>query len=247
MDLNLSGKTALITGGTRGIGAEIVNCLAAAGAKVIATGTDNTKITELNEESKSGSTRYLQLDFNDQTSLKDQLHEIEKLERVDILVNNAGVNKIDSIWDIDEVNWDWIQNINLKGVFLVTKIVAEKMKQQKSGRIVNIASIWGVISKAQRASYSTSKFGLIGFSKAVALDLAPFNVLVNVVSPGFVMTELTKRILSKEEMEKLKGDVPLNRFAEPEEIAKTVLFLVSDLSTYITGQNITVDGGFISA
>ena len=164
-----------------------------------------------------------------------------------MLINNAGVNKIDSIQDITEDDWDWINNVNLRGPFLLTREVSKIMQRQDSGRIVNIASIFGVVSKAKRVTYSTAKWGLVGFTKAVALDLAPYNILVNTVSPGFVDTELTRRILGENEIKKLLESIPQKRLADVGEIAKTVLFLSSDHNTYITGQNIIVDGGFTSA
>ena len=129
----------------------------------------------------------------------------------------------------------------------MTQAASEKMKKQKSGKIINIASIFGVVSKENRAAYSSTKWGLIGFTKAVALDLASFNVQVNAVSPGFVNTDLTRRILGPENLKQLVKTIPQGRLAQPEEIAKVVLFLCSNQNTYITGQNIVVDGGFISA
>ena len=166
---------------------------------------------------------------------------------IDVLINNAGVNKIDSIQDVAEDDWDWINNVNLRGPFLLTRAVSKIMKNQGYGRMVNIASIFGVVSKAKRAAYSTTKWGLVGFTKAVALDLAPNNILVNAVSPGFVDTELTRRILGEKEIEKLVDTIPQKRLADAGEIAKTVVFLSSHHNTYITGQNIIVDGGFTSA
>ena len=164
-----------------------------------------------------------------------------------MLVNNAGVNKINPIDEIAEEDWDWINAVNLRGPFLITKMLAKKMKEQKSGRVVNISSIFGVVSKEKRATYSTTKWGLIGLTKAIALDLAPHNILVNVVSPGFVDTELTRRILGDKGIDELVGKIPQQRLANSEEISKTVLFLASEHNTYITGQNIIVDGGFTSA
>ena len=172
---------------------------------------------------------------------------LSKLDRIDVLVNNAGVNKINPIDEIAEEDWDWINAVNLRGPFLITKMFAKKMKEQKSGRIVNISSIFGVVSKEKRAAYSTTKWGLIGLTKAIALDLAPDNILVNVVSPGFVDTELTRRVLGEEGIDELVGKIPQLRLANCKEIAKTVLFLASEHNTYITGQNIIVDGGFTSA
>ncbi len=248
MQIDFKGKVAVVTGGTRGIGKAVSDKLSDLGAFVIATGTSEETIKSLNcSPEKTENIRYLQLDFNDRNSIKMAFGELEKLKRIDILINNAGVNKIGSIWDIDEQDWDWLQTVNLKGVFLISKLVSRRMRTQKSGHIVNIASIWGVVSKAQRASYSTTKSGLIGFTRAIALDLAPYNVLVNALSPGFVMTELTKSILSVKDRENLMKSLPLKRFAEPHEIATAILFLVSDLNTYLTGQNIILDGGFVSA
>ena len=157
------------------------------------------------------------------------------------------INKVDLIQDIEEKDWDWIQNVNTRGPFLLISKIAEKMKNQGFGKIVNIASIFGSISKSKRAAYSTSKWGLIGLTKAVALDLAPYNILVNSVSPGFIDTELTRKILDYKEIEELKDTIPQKRLGEVEEIAKIVLFLSSDLNSYITGQNIIIDGGFTSA
>lgn len=248
MQINFKDKLAIVTGGTRGIGATVSKQLSELGATVIATGTNSEKINELNNSpSKHKNISYLQLDFNDQNSIQKAFAKLKKIDRIDILINNAGVNKINSIWDTEDDDWDWLQTVNLKGVFLITKLAAQKMKEQKNGRIVNIASIFGVVSKAQRAPYSTSKSGLIGFTRAVGLDLAPYNVLVNALSPGFVMTELTKNILSQKDMDELVKSVPLQRFAEPQEIVNTILYLASDLNTYLTGQNIIVDGGFVSA
>ena len=162
-------------------------------------------------------------------------------------VVNTSSALYNSVTEISLDDWDWINAVNLRGPFLLTQAVSEKMKKQKSGKIINIASIFGVVSKENSAAYSTTKWGLIGFTKAVALDLASFSVQVNAVSPGFVDTELTRRILDKKEIEKLVYTIPQKRLADAKEIAKTIIFLASDQNTYITGQNIIVDGGFTSA
>ena len=135
----------------------------------------------------------------------------------------------------------------MKGYYKVAKACVPSMTERGGGKIINIASIFGVVSKAKRATYSTTKWGLIGLTKAIAHDLAPHNILVNAVSPGFVNTELTRRILGEKEIENLVDTIPQKRLADAKEIAKTVVFLASDHNTYITGQNIIVDGGFTSA
>ena len=157
------------------------------------------------------------------------------------------INKIDSIDKISEIDWERVNDVNLRGPFILTRTISKRLKHQKCGKIINLASIFGVVSKEKRAAYSSTKWGLIGFTKAVALDLAPFNVLVNAVSPGFVDTDLTRRILGLKNMKQLTKTIPQGRLAKPDEIAKVVLFLSSEQNTYITGQNIVVDGGFTSA
>jgi 3-oxoacyl-[acyl-carrier protein] reductase len=249
MHIDFENKTVVVTGGTRGIGAATVEAFLESGARVYATGTDLQVLNELNESAKSKTkpVEYLYLDFTLPDSVSECLGILSKLDRIDVLVNNAGVNKINPIDEIAEEDWDWINAVNLRGPFLITKMFAKKMKEQKSGRIVNISSIFGVVSKEKRAAYSTTKWGLIGLTKAIALDLAPDNILVNVVSPGFVDTELTRRVLGEEGIDELVGKIPQLRLANCKEIAKTVLFLASEHNTYITGQNIIVDGGFTSA
>ena len=247
MKIDFSNKTVIVTGGIRGIGAAIVELFQECNAQIIATGTNTSELESLNQESKGKKTDYIHLDFTSNESIQKFLGHIVKRDKIDVLINNAGVNKIDSIKDIAEDDWDWINNVNLRGPFLLTRAVSKIMQNQGYGRMVNIASIFGVVSKAKRAAYSTTKWGLVGFTKAVALDLAPHNILVNAVSPGFVDTELTRRILGEKEIEKLVDTIPQKRLADTGEIAKTVIFLASDHNTYITGQNIIVDGGFSSA
>ena len=249
MQIDFQNKTIVITGGTRGIGAAMVEAFLATGANVYATGANREGLKELNESARSKLRRveYLYLDFSSTDSVDSCLETLLKLERVDVLVNNAGVNKIDTIDEITDHDWDWINAVNLRGPFFAIRALVPKMKSQKSGKIINVSSIFGVVSKEKRAAYSTTKWGLVGFTKAVALDLAPHNILVNAVSPGFVDTELTRRILGNEGIEELVEKIPQQRLANREEIAKIVLFLASDHNTYITGQNIIVDGGFTSA
>ena len=247
MHLTFTNKTVIITGGTRGIGAAMVRVFCDAGANVVVTGTKKTGVKSLGVPYSQNNIQYHQLDYSSDESVIKFIHSVKKLDSVDILINNAGVNKIESITEISEDDWDWINAVNLRGPFLLTQAVSEKMKKQKSGKIINIASIFGIVSKENRAAYSSTKWGLIGFTKAVALDLASFNVQVNAVSPGFVNTDLTRRILGPENLKQLVKTIPQGRLAQPEEIAKVVLFLCSNQNTYITGQNIVVDGGFISA
>ena len=246
MNLDFTDKTVIITGGTRGIGAAIAQVFLKAGAQLLVTGTKdgNPKIQGLSD---NNNIRYHQLDFSSDDCVNKFLDTVQKLKKIDVLINNAGVNKIESISNISSKDWDWINTINLKGPFLLTRAVSETMKKQNSGKIINVASIFGVISKEKRAAYSSTKWGLIGFTKAAALDMACFNVQVNAVSPGFVDTELTRKILGRKEIKSLTERIPQGRLAKPEEIANVVLFLCSDLNTYITGENIVVDGGFTSA
>ena len=246
MYLNFKNKTVIITGGTRGIGRSLVNFFTDVDANVIFTGTKKYNSVNFDSLKNNSSLQYIELDYSSEKSVKQFIHLVRDLDRVDVLINNAGVNKIDNISEISVDDWDWINTINLKGPFLLTQAVSEDMKKQNSGKIINIASIFSVISKVKRAAYSATKWGLIGFTKAVALELAPFNIQVNAVSPGFVDTDLTRKILGLENMKQLEETIPQGRLAQPEEIAKVVLFLCSDQNTYITGQNIVVDGGFTS-
>ena len=246
MKIDFSNKTVIVSGGTRGIGAALVKLFFNCNAQVIATGTDLETIEKLNAQSED-RIKYLHLDFVSNQSVKACISNIVKLEKIDVLINNAGVNKIDSIDKIEEDDWDWINHVNLRGPFLLTKLVSKIMKKKSQGKIVNISSIFGVVSKPKRAAYSTTKWGLIGFTKAVAIDLAPYNILVNAVSPGFVDTQLTRSILGEKGIKKITETIPQKRLATVEEIAKTVVYLASDHNTYIAGQNIIVDGGFTSA
>jgi 3-oxoacyl-[acyl-carrier protein] reductase len=245
MQIDFKKKTVLITGGTRGIGGSLVDGFFQNGATVYATGTDENVIRQLNNTAEAIDSRrkYLCLDFTVEESIVQLKNALEKV-KIDILINCAGVNRINPIDEVRDEDWDWLNTVNLRGAYLITKFVSAKMKKQKSGRIVNIASIWGVISKEKRSVYSSTKWGLIGLTKGVALDLGPYNILVNSVSPGFVNTELTKQILTEAERKKLAGEVPLQRFADPSEISQVVMFLASEQNTYISGQNIVVDGGF---
>ena len=247
MKIDFSNKTVLISGGTRGIGSAIVKLFQKNNANIIATGTNGDQIEKLNQQSSGNNITYYHLDYTKVDSINNFIDTISELGKIDILINNAGVNKIDRIDKINEDDWDWINNVNLKGPFLLTRKISKIMKKNQSGKILNIASIFSAISKEKRASYSATKWGIIGLTKAIALDLAPYNILVNAVSPGFVDTELTRKVLGEKGIKKIKDTIPQKRLANVEEIANTVLFLVSDYNTYINGQNIIIDGGFTSA
>ncbi len=250
MDIGFRNKTVLITGATRGIGKQLANDFGKLGANLILTGTRSEEIRKLNEDLEGKNNKpkvtYHCADFSNEGSLLSFIQELRKYERIDICVNNAAINRINYIYDALYTDWDDILNVNLRAPFAIIHDVSQIMKKNGYGRIVNIASIFGVISKEKRAIYSSSKSGLVGLTRAAAVDLAPYDILVNCVSPGFVLTELTKQILTEAEIRDLTASVPLGRMAVPEDISKVVLFLSSELNTYITGQNIIVDGGYVN-
>ena len=238
--MDFSDKIAIVTGGTRGIGRSIVSLLTDCDCEVIYTGTGKKS------EEKNQKGRFEQLDLLDGMSISRFIFEIiGNLKKIDILVNNAGINCIESIDEINEDNWERILKVNLTGAMKLIKAAANIMKKNGSGgKILNVSSIFGVVSKERRNSYSASKTGLIGLTRSCALDLARYNILVNALCPGFTNTELTASVLSKEEMAAMASEVPVGRFAEVSEIAITALFLVSDLNSYMTGQTVIADGGF---
>ena len=244
ISIDLSGKTALITGATRGIGRAIADVFFEAGANVLLTGTSQSEIDQLNSENEDQAIKWIMADFSTPDSIESFTNGLKKMEPIDICVNNAGINIIKPFDEVSNKEYDRLISVNLSAPFSIVQSIIPNMKKQNYGRIVNIASIWSQISKSGRSLYTTSKTGLVGFTKAIAVEYAQSNILVNAVSPGFTLTELTKQSLTKNEMKELSGQIPMERFAEPNEIAKTVLFLCSDLNTYITGQNITIDGGF---
>jgi NAD(P)-dependent dehydrogenase (short-subunit alcohol dehydrogenase family) len=249
MKFDFSGQVALVTGGTRGLGKQIADDLFNLGSDLIITGTNSNHIKELNHTlvpEKRKRVKYIAADFRDAENIKQFTKQIMAYERIDVCVNNAGINRINYIDETLLEDWDDIITVNLKAPFMIIREAAKIMKKRNYGRIVNISSIFGVVSRAKRSIYSTSKFGLRGLTLAVANELAKYNILVNSVSPGFVLTELTKRILTGEEMTELADQVPIRRFAMPDEISRVVIFLASSLNTYIAGQNIIVDGGYVN-
>ena len=249
MRIRFEGRVALVTGATRGIGKQIAEDLGRLGAELILTGTNPEEIAALNRAGlrRKSPRHWHAVDFTRDESVDAFLEELGRYRQIDVCVNNAGINRINPIDETRFEDWQSSLRVNLDGPFLTTRAVSKVMKKSRYGRIVNIGSIWGVISKEKRTAYSVTKFGIRGLTAATAHDLAPFNILVNTVSPGFVSTELTQRILGAKGMKEMAALVPLRRLAAPEEISRVVLFLCSDLNTYITAQNIVVDGGFVNA
>ena len=248
MKIDFQGQTVLVTGATRGMGKQFADDFASLGANLILTGTDKDKIETLNQQvkhDKQSSRKYYAVDFTNAASTKVFIEAIEAYKKIDVCINNAGINRINFIDETLLGDWKDILSVNLEAPFKITRAVSRIMKKNRYGRIINIASIFGIISKAKRSIYTTTKYGLRGLTTTAAIELAPYNILVNSVSPGFVLTELTKSILSDEEMKNLALQVPIGRFAEPDEISRVVLFLASSLNTYLTGQNIVIDGGFV--
>lgn len=234
-------KTAIVTGGTRGIGRAIVDLLKSMGCYVVYTGTKRK--ANLDEDNMS---RFLTLDFLEESSIIKFIKTIQNLPKINILINNAGANIIEPINQVTLERWEKIIRINLTGAMRLMNVVSRIMIKEKIiGKMLNISSIFGVVSRQKRNSYSSSKFGMIGLTKASALDLAPYGILVNALCPGFVDTDLTKSMLSPKELGALTREVPLQRLAQPHEIAKAAAFLCSDYNTYMTGQTLVVDGGFV--
>lgn len=231
-------KVALVTGTSRGIGYAISKKLFEQGYYTIGTSTSGQM-----DDCKHVNEIWA-VDFNDIQSTQAFIERVQKLKKIDILVNNAGINIIKKQEAITYEDYSKIENINLRMPFFLSAVVAGIMARAGGGRIVNIASIWSVVTKENRTLYSTMKSGLHGLTRSMAVEWAPKNILINTISPGFVNTDLTKQSLSETEITALVQKIPLNRMAEAHEIAELVAFLTSDSNTYLTGQNIVIDGGF---
>lgn len=234
--MNRDKLTAVVTGATRGIGYAIAERLLSDGYEVIVTGTRS------NSRGPEGSL-YQQVDFLDDQSTLDFLNFL-KIQQVNILVNNAGINKIGKFASIDIDDFDKILHVNLRAPFQLIQSVLPYMQKMKWGRIVNLTSIFGNITKEYRASYSSSKFGLDGMTAALAAEVSQFGILANSVGPGIIDTELTRNILGEDGISELKNRIPMKRLGNVTEIASLVSWLVSKENTYISGQNLMIDGGF---
>lgn len=245
--MELKGKVAVITGSARGIGKAIALRLAKNGATVVISdlSIDDVSVT-VNELRSEGLDAYpVQVNVTDMKSVEAMFDEImEKLGRVDILVNNAGITRDALLVRMDEADWDSVLSVNLKGTFNCTKCVAKIMMKQKSGKIVNIASVMGLIGNVGQANYSASKAGVIGLTKSTAKELGRRNINVNAVAPGFIATKMTEALPEKEK-EKMLEFIPLGCIGYPEDVANAVAFLASDSARYITGQVLPIDGGMV--
>ncbi|MFD0943293.1 3-oxoacyl-[acyl-carrier-protein] reductase [Savagea faecisuis] len=241
-------KVAVVTGASRGIGAEIAKTLAKEGAKVVVnySGSEAKAQEVVAEIEALGSEAIaVRADVSNSEDVKAMMDEtIAKFGKIDFLVNNAGITRDNLLMRMKEDEWDDVMNINLKGVFVCTKAVTRQMMRQRSGKIVNVASIVGVAGNPGQANYVAAKAGVIGLTKTTAQELASRNILVNAVAPGFITTDMTDA-LPEEVKEGMLQMIPLKRLGEPEHVAKTVAFLLSDDANYITGQTIHIDGGMV--
>lgn len=244
----LEGKTALVTGASRGIGRAIALALAEAGANVAVNYAGNRDKAEqvVTDIQNLGSKAFaIQASVADADAVRSMVKEVtSEFGSLDILVNNAGITRDTLIMRMKEQDWDDVLNTNLKGVFHCTKAVTRQMMKQRSGRIINMASVTGLIGNAGQASYSASKAGIIGLTKTSARELAARNITVNAIAPGFIATDMTDE-LNDEVKEEMLKQIPLARFGKPEDVAALVRFLASDESGYITGQTFCVDGGMV--
>ena len=247
--MRLKDKVALITGGARGIGQAIAMTFAREGADIVVADV-NLEIAQKTAseiESLGRKAMALEMDVTNYDLVEAGINKIlDKMGKVDILVNNAGITKDNLVLRMSQADWDAVINVNLKGTFNCIKAVSRPMIKQRSGRIISIASIIGLMGNPGQANYAASKAGIIALTKTVAKELASRNINANAVAPGFIQTEMTAK-LPEEIKKKMQEAIPLGTLGTPEDVANVCLFLASQESSYITGQTITVDGGMVMA
>ena len=244
MKIDLTGRVAVVTGSTRGIGRAIAETLANAGAKVAVVGRDRAKAEET-AAALSKEARGFSCDVGDTASVSALVDEVEKsMGSLDILVNNAGVTKDNILFRVKDEDWDTVLDTNLRGAFVAIRAASRGMMKRRWGRIINIASVVGLVGTKGQANYAASKAGLIGLTKSVAKELASRNILANVVAPGFIETDMTGA-MTEEARKALFAQIPLERFGTAQDIAGMVAFLASDHAAYVTGQVFVVDGGMV--
>jgi 3-oxoacyl-[acyl-carrier protein] reductase len=242
--IDLTGRTALVTGSTRGIGRAIAETLTGAGARVAIVGRDQGKAAEAATAIGGGAEGFA-CDVADSTSVVALVEAVEKsFGQIDILVNNAGLTRDNILFRIKDDDWDAVLDANLRGAFVAIRAVARGMMKRRWGRIINIASVVGITGNKGQSNYAASKAGLIGLTKSVAKELGSRNILVNAVAPGYIETDMTAA-MTAEARAALSGMIPLERLGTPGDIAATVAFLASEHASYITGQVLVVDGGMV--
>ncbi|MCX6353279.1 MAG: 3-oxoacyl-[acyl-carrier-protein] reductase [Candidatus Aureabacteria bacterium] len=243
----LDGKVALITGAGQGIGREIALSFAREGAHLAFFDCDEAGLEKVGAEASALGRRVATavVDVRNSSQVDESVNKIiDSLGQIDILINNAGITKDNFLLRMREEDWDAVIAVNLKGAYNMVKAVARPMLKRRAGRIINIASIIGLIGNAGQANYAASKAGIIGLTKSVAKELASRGITANAIAPGFIQTRMTD-VLPEEVKQKMLQGIPLGRFGTPEDVAKVALFLASNLAEYITGQVIVVDGGMV--
>lgn len=246
---NLDGRVALITGGTQGLGFVMAQALSEAGANVVVTSRNKEKaISTANAIAQSTGTRTLGIEAD--VTASEQVESMVKsvvndFGRIDILINNAGVNVRKPIEEFDEASWDLVQNTNLKAPFLCSRAVSPYMKEQRYGRVINVASMLGLVALPERSAYCSSKGGLIQLTKVLALEWANYNITVNALCPGPIATELNAAVLNNPEANQFfLNHIALGRWGRPEEVIGPIVYLASEASSFMTGSAMIVDGGW---
>ena len=234
--MNSRAHHALVTGATRGIGYAIAERLLEDGLSVTLTGTGS-------DAKYPVGANYYPINFMDNNSISNFIEYIKK-KNIDILINNAGINKIGEFSSISMEDFDKILHVNLRTPFQLCQAVIPYMKKNEWGRIINITSVFGNITKKYRAPYSSSKFALDGMTASLAAEVSEFGILANCIGPGFIDTDLTRAVLGKEGIAEIKKTIPMNRLGSVKEISSLVSWMVSEENTYISGQNLMIDGGF---
>lgn len=244
MNIDLSGRVALVTGSTRGIGREIAVTLAACGARVAVTGRDLARAQET-AKTLGLEARGFACDMGNTADVARLIEDVERaFGQLDILVNNAGMTRDNIVMRLKDEDWDDVLNANLRGAFVAIRAASRGMLKRRWGRIINIASIVGLIGNKGQANYAASKAGLIGLTKSVAKELASRHILANVIAPGFVETEMTAA-MTPDARQAIISQIPLERLGTPADIAGLTAFLASEHAGYITGQVFVVDGGLV--
>tara|TARA_R110000868_G_scaffold383578_12_gene650759 strand:- start:11521 stop:12264 length:744 start_codon:yes stop_codon:yes gene_type:complete len=243
--LDFTGQTVVVTGSTRGIGKETAKLFLERGASVYITGTSEKPDPEVMDElSAIGNASFLTADFSSEVGIQDFINKLKEFSRIDVLVNNAGINILNPLESITDEEYTKVLSVNLHAPVKISRYLAGFMSNQGYGRIVNVASIWSVITRPKRGAYTISKNAIIGLTQTLGIELASSGVLVNAISPGFTLTELTKTTNTKDQIKDISNNIPIKRLADPKEMGHVILFLSSKENSYMTGQNLVVDGGF---